>query len=78
LLFFKKISENGEYLVDSLMQIGFIACGYRSPIYFSHEGSGWPFETVQPGSGYPLERVTCGLHYCFDEPVALARPLEEL
>jgi hypothetical protein len=57
------ISENGEKVVDSCMQISFIACGYPPPFYYFQEGCEYPFETFQPGIETLLKTFACSLHY---------------
>ncbi len=71
-------SENAEKVVDSRMQIRFIACGYPPPFYYLQEIVDNLFETFQPGSGYPLKKGLHAVSTINDYPQAFERLLGEL
>ncbi len=70
-------SQNDERIVDSRMQIRFIACGY--PIYFAicKRVVDSLLKCCSRVVDTLLKGFACGLHYWFDYSLAFARPLGE-
>ncbi len=71
-------SQNDERVVDSHMQIRFIACDYPISFAICKRVVDSLLKCCSQVVDTLLKVFACGLHYWFDYPLAFARPLGEL
>jgi hypothetical protein len=60
------------------MQTGFIACGYPPSFTICKRVVDSLLKCIRRVVDTLLKGFACGLHYLFDFPIAVARPLGEL
>ncbi len=70
-------SHNDERVVDSRMQIRFIAFGYPISFAICKRVVDSLLKCCSQVVDTLLKGFACGLHYSFDYPLAFARPLGE-
>ena len=69
--------QKDERVVDSCMQIRFIACGYPISFAICKRVVDSLLKCCSQVVDTLLKGFACGLHYWFDYPLAFARPLGE-